>query len=380
MPANTWTTRAITNEARSNGRGEFTTGGKFLRIGGGDMYGYPVQEVRAWTAALEWAAGSGIAQLGASRWLFASGTIDGFTYISGGSSVSTSTEAYDHVGNVWTSKAANPVARRWPGGAAVGGKFYTIGGSTNTGDSAFTDSVRAYDPAANSWSAALAALPTARGGVECCAVNGKIVATGGYSGSYRDLAHRYNPDTDNWTALSVMPVVRGGHAIGGDSLNDDYYVLTGYSGSVVTRVDKFDLDGNVWTSKAVYPTSPGVSWPFYATYDRAVYVCGGTSTGEVTGNKKYFASYQIDDAPVSVATSISLEPSEATRTIGDEIELVAQVLDQYGAGMAGVSVTFTVVGPHAAEGPEVVVTDGLGQAEFIYEGSATGVDTVSAAF
>jgi hypothetical protein len=81
--------------------------------------------------------------------------------------------------------------------------------------------------------------------------------------------------------------------------------------------------------------------------------------------------------PEPVATSLSLTPPTASRTVGQQHCLTATVLDQFGNVFpeTGREVTFTIVGTHAGT-PTATTTAGV--AEHCYSGTADGTDTAVA--
>ena len=83
-----------------------------------------------------------------------------------------------------------PIPRLFFSVATVDGEVYTIGGMLAEP----LDFVDAYDPGKDEWTQK-AALPSARAGVVCCVVNGKIYAIGGWNGQAPALGtvEEYDP-------------------------------------------------------------------------------------------------------------------------------------------------------------------------------------------
>jgi N-acetylneuraminic acid mutarotase len=95
------------------------------------------------------------------------GVIGGKFYLAGGNVNAVLTpnlalHVYDPGTNSWATKASLPSKQQYAAGAALSGKLYVAGGANfDILGAPPISTVRAYDPATNSWSAK-AALPTAR--------------------------------------------------------------------------------------------------------------------------------------------------------------------------------------------------------------------------
>ena len=129
----------------------------------------------------------------------------------------TTVEAYDPIGNTWTTKAPMPTAREQFAIAAVNGVIYVFGGLVP--DASFvksTTSVEAYNIGTNSWSAK-APLTTARESLSSAAVGGIVYVMGGRADAVpSDLAlvEAYDPVANAWTTKAPMTVIRGGWSVG----------------------------------------------------------------------------------------------------------------------------------------------------------------------
>lgn len=87
----------------------------------------------------------------------------------------------------------------------------------------------------------------------------------------------------------------------------------------------------------------------------------------------------IGGLEVVVPTGIDLEPESVELEVGDTHEVTATVEEDDGPA-EDVEVTFTVTdGPHEGE-TDTAMTDGNGEANFSYEGTEAGTDTIVAAF
>ena len=156
-------------------------------------------------------------------------------YIAGGagpgSLSGTELQIYDTATNTWESSTRGevppmPVGRNHIAAAAVGGKFYAIGGRDV--DVRLYNRVDIYDPVARRWSEG-APAPTSRGGAAAGVLRGLIIVTGGEGGVGRggvfSETEAYDPATDRWTALAPMKVPR--HGMGAVGIVDRLYVPGG---------------------------------------------------------------------------------------------------------------------------------------------------------
>ena len=165
-------------------------------------------------------------------------------------------EAYDPASETWTTMTPMPAGRARFGVAAVGGKFYVIGGRGRTGLSTTT---YVYDAAANSWTTA-APIPTPREGLAVAAANGKIYAIGGRdaTGVVLNTIEEYNPGTNTWTTgLPGMATARFSPAAAGlgPPGSELVYVMGGFDGSFF---------GASYGDTEVYDPA-SVSWPGTST-------------------------------------------------------------------------------------------------------------------
>ncbi len=115
-------------------------------------------------------------------------------------------------GTAWRSAAPLPNPRNHLAGAELGGKLYAIGGQhlgdENAGNQ---NSVHAYDPATNTWTAR-AGLPQPLGHINASTVvlNGRLVVIAGVGQSSREVAtvYEYDPGANRWTPLTALPAAR----------------------------------------------------------------------------------------------------------------------------------------------------------------------------
>ncbi len=136
--------------------------------------------------------------------------------------------AYDPSSDSWDSSSlpALPAIRDHGCGVAVAGRFFVIGGRSGSIGS-ITDSVLEFDR--SEW-VARAALPTARGGVGCGAIDGHVLVVGGEgnpaapSGVFSQT-ELYAIAEDVWTSLEPMSTPR--HGMGAAAWGRTLYVPGG---------------------------------------------------------------------------------------------------------------------------------------------------------
>ena len=166
--------------------------------------------------------------------------------------------------DTWASKASMQVARSSLGVAAVNGKIYAIGGSTENG---FVGTNEEYDPATDTWSFKKP-MPTPRYGFGIAVYQNKIYCLGGFSAggyysneSIKGVNEVYDPATDTWETKEPIPTPRRG--LGANVVNGKIYVtgghvpnsssLTGFSTLSLNEV--YDPETDSWSTKAEMPTA-----------------------------------------------------------------------------------------------------------------------------
>jgi glucose/arabinose dehydrogenase/N-acetylneuraminic acid mutarotase len=142
----------------------------------------------------------------------------------------------------WTERQSAPAELLDAGGAAVGGKLYSVAGEQAGGH--ITDTY-IYDPATDSW----ATGPDLPGpGVEnpaAVGLDGKLYVFGGSTSSFSGAVSNaavFDPQTNEWTALPDLPTARGGATA--QAINGKIYVVGGIGadGSALATVEVFDPD------------------------------------------------------------------------------------------------------------------------------------------
>jgi N-acetylneuraminic acid mutarotase len=167
-----------------------------------------------------------------------------------GTSGSPDTIVLTQTRSAWITRQPMPTARHDLAAVALNGKIFAIGGSTGS-----EDQVEEYDPATDAW-AARASMPTPRDQLAAAAVNSKIYVIGGRlkNGSEMVTVEEYDPATDSWATRQPMPSGRSGLAAA--VVDDKIYVIGGWdnAGSLNT-VEIYDPATNTWTTGQPMPTS-----------------------------------------------------------------------------------------------------------------------------
>jgi kelch-like protein 8 len=104
------------------------------------------------------------------------------------------------------------VKRAGVGLAAVEGQLIAVGGFD---DSSPLDSVESYDPRTGKWSL-ISSLINPRGGVGVASLGGWVFAVGGHDGrSYLSSVEVYNIYKQSWEPLACMMTSRAGAGVAG---------------------------------------------------------------------------------------------------------------------------------------------------------------------
>jgi N-acetylneuraminic acid mutarotase len=150
--------------------------------------------------------------------------------------------------HVWEEKASVSVARAVHGGVKVlNGKIYLVGGFDGTPK----DIAERYDPDTNQWET-LTSMSVAREGLSAAVLNGKLYAIGGQNLSSVEM---YDPQTGQWSAGQALPTsVFVGSAI---ATRGKILLIGGKnpSGQNLDQVLEFDPATNQWSQKAPMPTA-----------------------------------------------------------------------------------------------------------------------------
>ncbi|MET7392211.1 kelch repeat-containing protein [Dactylosporangium sp. NPDC005572] len=169
-----------------------------------------------------------VADLPEGRAAGAAAAIGGTVHVAAGigpgkDTLATTMLVYDTAAGRWRTAPGPPTPREHLGGAATGGKVYTVAGRTaKAGNLAV---VEAYDPATGAWTR-LPDLPTARGGLAATATcRGWVVAAGGEGQHTFNQVEAYDPAAGAWHALPPMPNPK--HGLGLVTVGPLLYTLPG---------------------------------------------------------------------------------------------------------------------------------------------------------
>jgi N-acetylneuraminic acid mutarotase len=245
----------------------YAVGGEIIHVGAGGYREF-LSAVEAYNPSTN--SWSSKAPLPTPRSGVSVGVVDGILYALGGDSSEIgrtewnrpllkldTVDAYDPVRNTWTAKAAMPTRRYAYGVGVAKGTLYVVGGSAGTE----TGLLEAYDPIKNRW-AVKAPMPTPRAIPGVGIVNGILYAVGGLCCGCWEPADKilgaveaYDPTTNTWTAKAPMLTPRAGVAVG--VANQVLYAVGGFSKSMDYKgadvVEAYDPIRNVWTTKAQLP-------------------------------------------------------------------------------------------------------------------------------
>ncbi len=142
-------------------------------------------------------------------------------------------EEYDPQTNRWSVRSSMPTARNHAAIGAVNNKIYVIGGRLGSAfifTASNTNVVEEYDPATDQWGLVRARMPTERSGGAWGVYNGRILVAGGehqdghLMAAFRAL-EAYDPSTNSWSELPMMPMPR--HGLAGAVVGNRLYLASG---------------------------------------------------------------------------------------------------------------------------------------------------------
>ena len=189
--------------------------------------------------------------------------------------------------NTWVSKASMQVARSVLGVAAVNGKIYAIGGTTESGfvPNAYGSQVytyttngvgtnEEYDPETNTWTYK-ASMPTPRLAFATAVYKNKIYCIGGQANrSYTGINEVYDPTTDTWETKTPMPTPR--NWVTANVVNGKIYLMGGYTPYSSTLNEVYDPETDSWTTKTSVPDVPIMDNSLAScTFDNKIFLFGG---------------------------------------------------------------------------------------------------------
>jgi N-acetylneuraminic acid mutarotase len=189
--------------------------------------------------------------------------------------------------NSWMSKAPMHVGRSGLGVAAVNGKIYAIGGSTESGfapslypSNDYPTSARSvgtneeYDPETNTWTYK-ASMPTPRLAFATAVYKNKIYCIGGQANSTRTgINEVYDPATDTWETKASMPTAR--NWVAANVVNGKIYLMSGYTPYPSTLNEVYDPETDSWTTRTSSPDAPITDSSLAScVFDDKIFLFGG---------------------------------------------------------------------------------------------------------
>jgi N-acetylneuraminic acid mutarotase len=142
-------------------------------------------------------------------------------------------EEYDPKTDTWSERSSMPTARNHAAVGAVNNKIYVIGGRLGSAfifTASNTNVVEEYDPMTDQWGLVKARMPTERSGGAWAVYKGRIYVAGGelqdghLLAAFRAL-EAYDPATNTWTELPMMPMPR--HGLAGAVVGDRLHFASG---------------------------------------------------------------------------------------------------------------------------------------------------------
>jgi N-acetylneuraminic acid mutarotase len=227
----------------------------------------------------------------------------GLLYSLGGQTDDGDTErtfVYDPALDEWGEQSPMPTARGAGAGAVIGDVLYVAGGRPPAGNA-----FEAYDVNTDEWTA-LADLPSdfnERNHIAATAIDGKMYVAGGrydggsFSSPMTAALDVFDPQTGEWTRMADMPRPRGGvngvaaygcfHVWGGEGSN------TGEPNNVFPDHDVYNPTTDQWTSLALMPTPVhGVTGAAFV--GGLIYMPGGGTQQGGSSGSNLFQVYNPD--------------------------------------------------------------------------------------
>ena len=157
----------------------------------------------------------------------------------------------------WSARAPLSIPRTEVGVAAIGGKFYVMGGYSGS----LLARVDEYDPVTDTWQRK-ADMHAARRDFAVAVIGGKIYITGGMAFTdYNNVQNvasteSYDPATDTWTDHAPAPLGASGNGVWGNffssgaALNGLFYlVIYNAFNSPITSQYVYDPGTDGWTNR-----------------------------------------------------------------------------------------------------------------------------------
>jgi uncharacterized protein (TIGR03437 family) len=219
--------------------------------------------------------------------------------ITGGGNTVNTVEAYDPSTDSWSAKAPVPVSINSINAVVSDGIIYIIGGFSNN---ARVNDVFSYNPATNTWTK-LAPMAVGKSSPALGLFGGQIVSAGGLTGSGTTSdTESYSIAGNSWTKLAGLPSTRQSACFG--TFGNVLFVAggdAGANGPILNTTVSYNEATNSWQSGlAAIPTA---AKPGSAAAGGRLYCFGGATTGQIEGSTTYYDYVQIYEPELSPAIS-----------------------------------------------------------------------------
>lgn len=183
----------------------------------------------------------------------------------------------------WITRADMPTARTGLAVATYENQIYAIAGEAADG---IANTVERYDPTTDDWTA-LSPKPRAVTDVGAAVIGGLIYVPGGRqpSGAVTDVLEVYDPRRDEWETRAPLPVALSAYALA--DFEGHLFLFGGWDGQrYVATVYEYSPDLDEWTARAPMPTARGFAGA--AAASGRIYVMGGQdAAGPLAANEEY---------------------------------------------------------------------------------------------
>ncbi|PPA93655.1 Kelch repeat-containing protein [Brevibacillus laterosporus] len=183
-------------------------------------------------------------------------------------------EVYNPAKDEWTTLPSSPQPRNGIAFVKHKGKFYAIGGTTNT--EKVTTIVEEYDPESKQWKTKQSMPRGLRDLYYGISVDDNIYIFGGTEeNGYSNLAYSFNPETNSWATKKPMPFKGEGQPF---FINNSIYVIhTDYKEEKV-NIYLYDHLEDTWTQVDELPYENGVIESSLNFNDKIIFISRLTVT------------------------------------------------------------------------------------------------------
>lgn len=205
------------------------------------------------------------------------GMLDDEVYVLGGftPTVTNTVQVYTPATDTWRDVADFPVVFHHPNVATVGGKLYVLGFHAGSGQRKADGSSYAYDPTADEWTPVTPMPEEAKRGASCVTTyQGKVYVFGGTNDVALAEASTYDPQTDEWETLPLLPAFR--HHCVAAVVGDKIYIVSGRDVIIEeVQAESYIYDPAARTYEEVAPISTPRGGAAGALLGGKIYVFGG---------------------------------------------------------------------------------------------------------